>query len=220
MMLSWTLDPFLYPASPVAKVQGQQRQDGEIERVDDPPESEEPKRKRVVDLLIGKMLRDNQVQDRAGGQRDEYRGGMQKKQGIEPRGDEDPQSEGQQGQGSNAGTIDTIRVHGAEVAPKQFVGHEKIADAAFSPAVLLDKELGIFLRRIGPAVRVRIHIGVIAQKKSVVSNVAVFALNYFYAKPVTGENLGLDLLKQTTPNREQVATHAGHRLRPVLIGFP
>src|SRR5271165_3819798 len=101
MSLSWTLDPFLGPASPVAKIEGQQAQHGEIERVDDPPESEEGKRKRIADLLIGKMVRDHQVQDRPDRQRHHHRDGMQKEQGIEKRSDEDRQRERQQRQGSN-----------------------------------------------------------------------------------------------------------------------
>src|SRR5580658_3519061 len=120
---------------------------------------------------------------------------MQEEQGIETGGHEDPKGEGQQREGSNGGAIDTIRVHGPEVAPKQFVGQEQIADATFSPAVLLLKELGIFIRSIGPAACLRIYISVIAEKKSVMGNVSIFTLHDFDSKPVPGKNLGLDLLE-------------------------
>src|ERR1700723_1382766 len=120
---------------------------------------------------------------------------MQEEQGIEMGGDEDAKGEGQQGQGSNGGAIETIRVHGPKVTPKQFVGQEQIADATFSPAVLLLKELGIFIRSIGPAACLRIHIGVIAQKKGVMGNVSIFTLHDFDPKPVPGQNLWFDLLE-------------------------
>src|SRR5580693_3405404 len=118
---------------------------------------------------------------------------MQEEQGIEMGGDEDPKSERQQCQGSNGGAIDPVRVHGPEVTPKQFVGQEQISDAAFSPAVLLLKELRILIRSIGPAAGLRVHISVIAQKKCVMGNVSIFTLHDFDSKPVPGKNLWFDL---------------------------
>src|ERR1700722_17946161 len=145
---------------------------------------------------------------------------MQKKQGIESRREENRQGEVYNLEGGNSGAIDTIRVHGSQVTPEQFVGHKEIADATFSPAVLLLKELGVFIRGIGPATCLCIHIGVIPEKKGVMRDVAIFPLHHFYSKPVSGQNLGLDLLEQIAADRQEVASHAGNRLRPVLIGFP